>query len=230
MSFQSLFEVESSNLTRTGFFMVTPGLIWSGEWRRYSPPSSRHVNTPRVLDSANLASSLIVLFRVKCSLKEELLTRLPLSGPRLGSGGLHSRFQAHGLVRQFDMKLRRLRGPSLLTHSISSTVKEKKKASMDHEILRYVARHSPPVQRTLRVGDAIPFPCPESGDWPGPCRDRRACSSPSQSAPRLLLCKQTRTTQFVFVFSTTGGQGIEQANVWSCRFRKPPSLNLSLGE
>lgn len=37
MSFQSLFEVESSNLTRTGFFMVTPGLIWSGEWRRYSP-------------------------------------------------------------------------------------------------------------------------------------------------------------------------------------------------
>lgn len=34
----------------------------------------------------------------------------------------------------------------------------------------------------------------------------------------------------LFVFSTTGGQGIKQANVWSCRFRKPPSLNLSLGE
>lgn len=73
MSFQSHFEVESSNLTRTGFFMVTPGLIWSGEWRRYSPiVQARQVNTPRVLDSANLASSLIVLFRVKCSLKEEL--------------------------------------------------------------------------------------------------------------------------------------------------------------
>lgn len=228
MSFQSLFEVESSNLTRTGFFMVTPGLIWSGEWRRYSPivQARQHTEStgfgkPCKLFDCFVSSQVLTQGRA--------LTRLPSSDPRLGSGGLHSRFQAQALVRQFDMKLRRLRGPSLLTHSISSTVK-KKKASMDHGTLRYVARHSPPVQRTLRVGDAIPFPCPESGDWPGPCRDRRACSSPSQPAPRLLLCKQTRTTQFVFVFSTPGGQGNKQANVWSCRFRKPPSLNLSLGE
>lgn len=43
-------------------------------------------------------------------------------------------------------------------------------------------------------------------------------------------CVNKHGRQFVFVFSTPGGQGIKQANAWSCRFRKPPSLNLSLGE
>lgn len=126
MSFQSLFEVESSNLTRTGSFMVTPGLIWSGEWRRYSPivQARQHTEStgfgkPSKLFDCFVSSQVLTQGRA--------LTRLPSSGPRLGSGGLHSRFQAQALVRQSDMKLRRLRGPSLLTHSISSTMKENKK-------------------------------------------------------------------------------------------------------
>lgn len=73
MSAQSPLEVLFTNLARNGFFMVTTGLIGAGSGGAIAP-SSRHVNTPRVPIGfdRNLASSLIVLFRVKCLHKEEL--------------------------------------------------------------------------------------------------------------------------------------------------------------